>query len=296
MRDEGFSIPPHFKVKQHFLDAMRASLPDVPVWSNILEDFNDNVQAGRKVVTALEDRQLRFMREVAIVERDDNADVRQLFDDSHPTLTEVSVFWTDERGIRRRARFDSLLPAFTLDLKSLDNYNGQSLRFFTGELIAKRGYDIQRADHFEARQQAMRLIGDGRLFGGSPEQRRWIATFPDQSPDGDYVWLFYQKPDPVVGHAPILFPVYDHSWQWNEDTRQNEPTELRAAGEAKRIKALEFYLGAVRKYGLDQPWARVEDVHYTNEGYEPRVFLPPWSADVDEHHGAAFEEDEREPV
>jgi hypothetical protein len=70
----------------------------------------------------------------------------------------------------------------------------------------------------------------------------------------DWVWLFYQKPEPT-GRAPVLFPVYDDN--------ELGPAEVRPA---KAAKALAFYREAVAEFGLLKPWTSVETLHYTGGG------------------------------
>lgn len=255
--------------------AMRANLPHVPVWENIMEDFSDGL-GDRLIISAEDDEMLRFMREVAVdTARADNTEIRQLFADDNPALAEVSVFWT-EGGVRRRARLDRMFPAFDLDLKSMGTWSGRPLAFEVGEIVARRGLDIQRADHFDARAEIYRAIAEGRVYGGSPEERNWLSVFPQAAPKWDYVWLFYQKPDPK-GRAPVIFPVFDESW--DVLAGRDVPSEVRDWGMAKKAVALDFYRQAVRQFGLDRPWATVEPVHYTREvPAKPRIIFPPWIA------------------
>ena len=290
IREGGFALSgtSAWKAKDWRL-AMRANLPGHPCWPNIVEDFEDSI-GERRAIRGVDDRMLRLMREVAIdPARPDNDDIRKLFDDDHPPLAEVSIFWT-EGGVRRRARIDRMFPAFDMDLKSLGNWSGRPLPWVTGEQIAKGGYDIQRADYWIARAKAMEFIREGQLFGGSIEQRKWLQTWPDEHQDWDWVWLFYQKPEPS-GRAPVIFPVMDV-------TRiQTTPGEFRLSevlevGLLKRQGALQFYRSTVAEFGLDRPWARVETLHYTDEAYTPRVFLPPWISETEPTIPGAYDGDD----
>ena len=289
LRGGGFDLTGASKFKKDdWVAAITASMPEVPVWTKIMADFVDGV-GDREVISAVDDRMLRFMREVAVSpDRQDNADVRKLFNDDHPTLAEVTVFWTED-GVKRRARLDRMFPGFDMDLKSIGNFGGRRLDWFTGETIAKRGMDIQRADHWDARLAAMELIEQGRLFGGSIEQRKWLELFPATCPTGDYVWLFYQKPEPS-GRAPVIFPVWDHSWGERLGDGTRAVGMLRQSGGAKKAAALAFYRTAVATYGFDQPWARVEPVHYTDADMSPHINLPHWVVEVNSDHGGSLEE------
>lgn len=275
--------------KDDWRTAMRAQLPDVPVWSNIMDDYTASLGL-RTPISAVDDRAVRYMREVATdPARNDNEDVRKLFDDEgHPPLAEVTVLWTEEGGVQRRGRIDRMYPGFDLDLKSLQNWSGRSLHYYTGDLIARRGYDIQRADHYEARRVGLAMVREGLLHGGTPEQRRWIEAIAEadhlRMQEGGayinrpYVWLFFQKPDMVTGVAPVLFPVWDDS-----RAVDGEAGTLFSGGMLKREAALNFYRDQIKRFGLTHPWASVSPLHYTDEAYEPRVFLPHWINEVDPH-------------
>ena len=269
--------------KDQWRGAMRLSLPDYPCWPNIIEAFEASV-GDLRVLPAVEDRMLRLMYELALdPTRTDNVDVRALFDDKHPPLAEVSILWTeivDDMPIKRRARLDRMYPDFDLDLKSLGNWGGRPLEHLTGDIIAQRGYDIQMADHEVAREAFRQFVAEGKVYGivGSAVVHLdpadplvpWLRTVAAVE-RWDYVWLFYQKPEPS-GRAPVLYPVRDIN-----DFPRSDP---RVSGHIKRERALRFYVRRVREFGLDKPWARVAPVSYTNEDRRPRIFFPHWiSAD-----------------
>lgn len=268
--------------KPDWVRAMHDNLPDRHVWDAIMANYDLrrgvtelNPEGNFKPVTAVEDWQLRLLREVAISEgRADNHSIRKLFNDDHPALAEVSIFAT-VNGVRRRWRIDRMFPAFDMDLKSLGNWSGRPLPWAVGDTIARSGWDIQRADYFNGRAIAYQFLREGKLFGGSPAQRKWISSFPDKFPRYDWVWLVYQKPDFAAGRAPVIFPVWDDSWAPRVPGEPERPGDLRGFGQFKIDKALAFYKHAVATYGFDVPWAHVEETHYTDET-NPRVFLPHW--------------------
>jgi hypothetical protein len=253
--------------------AMREHRPDVPCWPNILADFDD--EAGtRPRITSLENSMLRLMRDAMM----ESPDIARLFDDQEgrPPLAEVSVLATLPSGIRRRWRFDRLFPAFTMDLKSLAGAaHRRSLPWAVGDRIAAGGYDIQRADYDVGRKVMLAFIENGfQVFGGDLDQRSWLRRFVD-FPEWDWVWLFYQKPDPA-GFAPVVFPVMDFQ---KDPTDRRRPSQILRSGRHKLAQASAFYGEMVGRFGLDRPWTHVEDLHYTDEGLEPRVFLPHWLED-----------------
>lgn len=263
--------------------AARRSAPHVAVWDNIMEDFEAGV-AGKTPIPAADDRALRLMHTIAV----ENPEVQHLFSrdhaGEHPPLAEVSVIKTLADGTRRRWRIDRMFPAFDMDVKSIGNFQGRKLEWLIGETIAKRGMDIQRADYIEGRQAAYEFIADGfQVHGGTIEQRKFLKSFPDIAPTWDWVWLFYQKPDPK-GRAPIILPLLDITETDGFDRASQPikvPSVIVAAGLAKKARALATYRRCMATFGPDRPWSRVMPLHYTDDTFSPRVVIPHWIADIE---------------
>lgn len=104
-------------------------------------------------------------------------------------LSEVSVFWTDENGIRHRARFDKLHPNSTIDLKTFANW--QKANFGKALLVetVRRGYIIQAAHYEEGRRQLRRLVAEGKVFGGTPAQLEVLNEIA-ASERWAWIWVF----------------------------------------------------------------------------------------------------------
>lgn len=255
--------------KPDWAQAMIDLMPDRPCWSTILETFQ--AEAGsRSVVSRAEDRSLRLMRHVATdPARSDNAAVRRLFEENelHPQLVEVSIL-ADVDGLRRRWRIDKMMPGADLDLKSLGAWRGRPLAFEIGDVAARRGWCVQRADYFDGRKAAIELIKEDRIFGGTLEQRAYLREIAeDGAPDPAWIWLCFQKPD-QKGAAPILCPVWDNAESW-----------LHQLGRSQLENAKRFYRRMVAEFGLEQPWARVEPLHFTDENAAgPVIRFPHWLA------------------
>ena len=247
---------------------------DITAWGNLLEYFELS-RGTREPISAADDRMLTYMHQIAIdPERGDNASIRKLLVESeaHPSLAEVSIISTID-GIRRRWRIDKMMPGIDIDLKSLDEWKGRPLKFAVGDILARNGWDIQRADYHIGRSEAYRLIREGQLFGGSIEQRNYITEIALNEPTWDWLWIAYQKPA-LAGRAPVLMPIWDNSF-----TKDGHPGMLRQIGQNKLDKAIAFYKDAVAQFGLEQPWGLVEQLHYTEAqpGAEQfTVVLPHW--------------------
>lgn len=249
----------------NWLDAATVHLPDHTCWEAVKRDFaasclKPDGKTYYPTVSAVEDRMLRYMREVAM----DDPDIRTIlgFDQDVPVLAEVSIFWTDKHGLKRRARFDKPVPQFTADLKSVGNWQGRALEHSLGDRVLIECYDLQLADQHVARRRMNEMIAsdDALLVGGTMEERAWITAIAQRAVRWHWWWLFYQKPEPS-GRAPILFPLHE---------RWGGPFHI--SGVKKAFFAIEAYLNGVERFGLgaipnamggpSRPWSRVELPHY----------------------------------
>lgn len=258
LTDAGLALTGTSKFKlADWEDAAALHIPHVPVWGAIIRDFEASITredgSKRPSISAVEDRMLRLMYEAAL----SHEETRQLIGvgEDVPTLAELSFFWTDDYGVKRRARFDKPVPHFTMDLKTLGNWQGRELKHAVADHILRGGLDIQVGDQHDARlrmHKLVREVGEDAIYGGTEEQRTWLRAIAERNIEFDWVWLFYQKPE-LSGRAPVLFPVREH-WEG----------PFHKSGYRKARRAIETYVDCVRRFGLDRPWYRVEPVHYTD--------------------------------
>ncbi len=256
--------------KEDWADAAEIYLPDQPVWENVMAEFARKQGAGRRGISAETDFAIRAMRELATEDIPENAEMRELLSvgSEFPILAEVSVFYTDDEGLRHRARFDKLLPTAILDLKTVGNWQGRELVHSVGDLIKRSGYDVQQADYQIARQKAFAMIleDENCIHDATDEERDHLIAMAHYDNDHRpaFAWIFYEKPT-AAGAAPVLFPVVD---RWGG--------AYHRAGFRKRHAALELYKQCMARFGPDRPWGRVEPVHYTDEGAEHHITLSSW--------------------
>jgi hypothetical protein len=262
---------PGFKAratKDNMLELARVYLQSRHVWDLLVERAR-KANPGKLMLSAEDVWQLDIM--LAAAEKDPNM-AAVATASGGVRLTELSVLWTTPQGLRLRFRFDSLLPTVNADLKSIDNFRGDTLGDAIGKRIGADALDVQAAMSFEARKVAYEFIRRGHVYGGTDEQREWLARFPaeaplDAGPAGpgwSWVWMFYQKAD-VQGRAPTIMPV-----------RMAYGGLRHLDGYRKMIHGMTFYLEQVAKVGLKEPWTRVEPIHHLDASAENEIRIPSW--------------------
>lgn len=199
-----------------------------------------NGRPGAIILTESADRRVRHMAALIL-------NHPELGQPMQMGLSEVSVLWTHPTGVRLRARFDKLLPKFTLDLKSFGaNARGVDLTQQCLWLVKDRHMDVQRFMYFLARQAMADLTAAGKVFGATPSEAGWLRKV-SLVEDWRWGWLFYRRRDDKNGHAPMLKPIY----------RSHFDTTFES-GRQKVEVALQNYRTFVDRFGFDVPWAVVE--------------------------------------
>lgn len=262
--------------KEWFITYCAQRAPDLVIWEKVQAEAKE-AGKGKILVTEAERAEIVMLADLV----HNHADIGHLFqyDEANIPLAEVTVLYTDEHGLRRRVRFDLLLPQQTIDMKSLFNVGGRQLKFYAGEVVAQYALHVQMADHQVGRRWMLRLIEAGKVYDGTPEdlqsgesqrlfqeQHAWLRRFPAEAANADYAWIFYQRPDAKNGQAPIVFP-------WGEDLG----SDLHRRGIRCRRQAIGTYRRCMEQFGPDQPWVRVEPLHSSVEGSRmPKVIVPHW--------------------
>lgn len=178
--------------KDALTDRLLLANPDIEILHVIQRRWR--ADSGVREVTAQEDRRIRLLHRMAMAAPESFAlpggevvTLRQAFTGG---LSEVSVFWTDENGIRQRARFDKLKPRVTLDLKTFSSWD-ETKDFDVGLLreAKQRGYLLQTAHYDEGRHQLRRLVAEGKVFGGTDEQRGILKQIAESEVWG-WMWVY----------------------------------------------------------------------------------------------------------
>lgn len=218
-------------------------LPDAPIWERIVDQAKQSA-GERTLLTWKDGRDIEAMMHTAMQE----PDLKALFGEQVKTrLAEVSIFHTftasNGQPVRCRFRFDSLFPQYSVDAKTVQDPTREfidTVRWKTADWTLR----LQAGWSYEMRAQAYKAIEEGRLFGGTKQQRALIKQFPARAPIDQvrWLWLFFQRPSDQ-GAAPMVLPI------WLD---RHAPEILQ--GEQAAWEAIDFYAQAVDTFGLDNFW------------------------------------------
>ncbi|MCA0358701.1 MAG: PD-(D/E)XK nuclease-like domain-containing protein [Proteobacteria bacterium] len=214
---------------------------------------DDAIIRGKIIMTEDMDRRVRHMSALILNHPELGPPMRE-------GMSEVAILWTDESGVKLRAKIDKLLPRFAIDLKSYGgDAKGRTIREQCLNLVASRSMDVQRFMYWRARQQMAGLP----VVGGSPDQQAWIKRVAAVDV-WSWCWIFYRRRDDERGQAPIIQPIIRET---NDVTFDS--------GRRKMEVALANYRAFRDRFGFTVPWALVE------EAIAPADHdFPPWLTEV----------------
>ena len=141
---------------------------------------------GFKILDADQSKQLHAIK--------DAADRTGLTTALQGGFSEVSVFWTDDEGFRRKARFDKLKVGAAIDLKTFENTTGRPLDDAVGWAIAQNGYLISGVWYSEAINVLKDNLNAGNIDVNIDDEGpsdQWIDEF--LTVRCEYYYVFIQK-------------------------------------------------------------------------------------------------------
>ena len=148
---------------------------------------------------------------------------------------QVSVFWTDERGVRCKCRFDWLKVRSILDVKTYSARQGQEpVEAFWGA-VANFCYDMQAEHYLEGRAKMRELWEAGRVFGDHDEAfLRKVCTYGKRP-----VWTWLAIRNNGFPETDVL----------------QLPEQAVSAAAAVQVQAARTnFLEYSARFGPDEPW------------------------------------------
>lgn len=190
---------------------------------------------------------------------------------------EVSVFWTDRHGLRRKARFDNLDRAHWADIKTYDNSRGKRLDQAIADAVRFNRYHVTAA-HYREASEAVRTGGLQIVGDATDRQRKLIAEIQIR-PEPQDCWFVFQEKNGVPNLLARKFIFFDvpfgveESWDVGASAEAvarghaatMRPTQIYQLGMAEIDQALRRFVLYSEVYRAGQPWAPIEPIGTIND-------------------------------
>lgn len=202
-------------------------------------------------------------------------------------FAEVSVFWTDEHGLRCKARFDYLKPDRWADLKSFANPRRKHIDQVIADAFRYERYYLQ-ATHYRDAAEAIRTGGLQVQGEATDDQRKMIAQIQIAKVELECHYVFQEK-----GGVPNLFDrqfkfraistVREHEIKALMETATpaeramaqdalSQKTEIFKKGTHDILRAKSLFAEYSQIYEPGQPWAPIEPMGLIDDN----CFHPKW--------------------
>lgn len=195
---------------------------------------------------------------------------------------EVSVFWTDEHGVKMKARLDYLHREWWVDFKTFDNPRGRDVDQCLADAVRYNRLYMQAVVYREA-VEAIRLGGLEVVEAQTDDQRSLVAALRIR-PTELAMWFVFQQKGGVPNLLAYEFPFYivPFSTIWNEQITDDEQrraavremtsrrSQIHMKGHHDVLKAKKLFVLYSQVYDRGEPWFPIEAIRkFTDEDFHP---------------------------
>lgn len=249
-----------------------------PIWCLIMAEFEAE-RAGRTAIEA------KFFDQITTdMERiRASGEIAELLTGGEP---EVAIFWTDQHGLKMKAKLDYLTPSWWDDFKTFDNSRGKPLEQALSDFMRYNRVHVQAVTYRDA-VEAVR-VGQLQIIGEATDQQRALIAAIQIKPKELECWYIFQEKGGVPNLLAREFPFFDvplsitSSWdvgasedaqaRGHDATRTSTGLHSRARTDADHAKRL-FVLYS-QAYDPGRPWfplnakARFSDLDFNTHWIE----------------------------
>ena len=177
-------------------------------------------------------------------------------------ISEVSVFWTDTKGRRRKFRIDRLYNGEAYDWKTMANSMNKDLETLVAHTVAQHRYHVKAFWYQQGLQVMKKMI-----------EQKGPAAFMTETAETEYQAMFaLSKSDTIV---PFWYVFIENSGVPNIVARKfvsHDPTGALNAyfrGAKQEVeRAIGVYDAYMRSHGTDKPWfGKVEFKDFADEDF-----------------------------
>lgn len=239
-------LPTTYTAKADLIDRLVRADPKVKILEVARQAF---FASGKRPISADDHARILLAHRMAVRSREElglGEDDLTLADAFEGGLSELSCFWTDESGIRQRARFDKIKPLVNIDLKTISDWRNGDFRQSLLREMRIKGYIIQQVHYNEARRQLRRLVAEGKVFGGTKAQRTLLNRIAKQE-TWSFVFVFCK-----MNNYPSVRAIVFSPEQMGLSGEPHEKLAQITKAEDERRDALTLYAYHRELYG-DSP-------------------------------------------
>lgn len=195
---------------------------------------------------------------------------------------EVSIFWTDEHGVKMKARIDYLTRDWWVDFKTFDNSRGKTLNQALVDAVRYNRYYIQAPVYREA-IEAVRFNRLPIMEAQTDDQHALVAALA-MKPGELRCWYVFQEKGGVPNLLAREFPFYAVPWTtiFNEQITDDEArrfavreatkarTSLFIKGAAEALQAKQLFVLYSEVYRPGEPWFPIDAIGaFNDEDFHP---------------------------
>lgn len=207
-----------------------------------------------------------------------------------PLLTggeaEVSVFWTDEYGIKMKCRIDYLNRDWWADFKTYDNSRGKVLRQALSDAMRYNRYYVQAVTYRDG-VEAIRL-GNLPIIEAQTDDQRALIAYLQMKPGELRCWYIFQEKGGVPNLLAREFPFYmvPYTTLFNEAVTDDmgrraaardatsQRTQLHMRGQTEALEAKKQFVLHSEVYKPGEPWSPIDAIGT----FDDADFHPYWLA------------------
>lgn len=182
--------------------------------------------------------------------------------------SEVSVFWRNKRGLKKKARFDRLKVRASIDIKNVSNERHISFPSACLRKIDEFSWHIQAEAYREARLAMPKLLREGAVFGDHDAK---LLERTCASNEWAWIWIFVQSSGAPLTWSRMLSFKKQVADQDGVVTSEAVISDIYKIARARIMRAEDNYIAFMEEFGFVQPWITAEpikELHYED--------LPPW--------------------
>lgn len=201
----------------------------------------------------------------AILDRDPN--LQGCLDNA---LTEVSVFWTREDGVRLKARLDALKLRGIGDIKTIANERERDMDLACVLDIVTYRYDIPAAHYIAGRREARLLWQMGSVYLGGPEHKVGPVGHRDESQEKLMAFLKRCVEQKEFGFQLVFIPKKGAPDAWSCTLTPGNP--ILSSADTDIAVAVDYFKMSIEKFGHAQPWLPNREVAELDVETMPTTF------------------------